>query len=334
MRGSRLLCLVFGLSLLASSPALAQNPAESGDEPAAGAVGDAAGAAEAAAEEVGGDAAEAVDATEEAADAAEEAADAAEEAADAAEEAADAAEEAADEVPPARTFADYAADNPAPPAGGTSGDAPSSGTDWRRITEAELLEPSQTYPWIEWHGYFRFRADSFWNLDLDTNGTSPILPPIEAMIAPGAETDLVGLTAGADDLTNIEAEHIGGANIRLRLHPIFQITEKTRIHLELNVLDNIVLGSTPDGYNEFNPTALRTDLPVIGFTGGQEPPSLLNAGRDSISVTQAYGEVNTFFGTIRLGRMASQWGLLQHAPRAAHELPGPVDERPRVHGLR
>lgn len=222
----------------------------------------------------------------------------------------DAAGEQEPATPPTRSFSDYAETNPATaPAGEGTSTAPDG--DWRRLTEAELMAPTREFPHMEWHGYFRFRADSFWNLDLDTEGTSPILPPVEALLSPDNDYADPGaqINAGSDDVTNADAEHLGGANIRLRVNPIIHVTEKTRIHLELNILDNLVMGSTPDGYNESSPTGLRTDMPIIGFTGTQEPLNYSNALRDSVSVTQAFGEVNTFFGTLRLGRMASQWGL-------------------------
>ena len=90
---------------------------------------------------------------------------------------------------------------------------------------------------------------------------------------------------------------LAGANVRFRIRPTFHITEKLRVHLELNFLDNTVLGSQADGQQD----GFRVDVPLVGFTGGQQP--------SVVSVTQAYGEVNTFFGTLRLGRQASQWGL-------------------------
>ena len=215
------------------------------------------------------------------------------------------------ETPAPRRFEDYANDNPAPSGSGTA-PAGSGNEDWRRLTEAELLEPTRDYPYVEWHGYFRFRADSFWNLDLDTEGTSPILPPVEALIAPDAEAGGRYQPLGDEnaEVTNADAEHLGGANTRMRLRPIFHITEKTRLHLELNILDNLLMGSTPDGFNSLDPNStVRGDVPLIAFSGGQEPPNTQSALRDSVSVTQAFGEVNTFFGTIRLGRMASHWGL-------------------------
>lgn len=270
--------------------------------------------------EAADDAAEAANDAAEIADGAEDAAEEAREVAEAAEEAEQEAEEEAEAEAPApstRTFESYANENPAP-----SGP---SAQPWRQITEAELLEPSQSYPYVEWHGYFRFRADSFWNLDLDTAGTSPILPPIEALLDPDTDTQWSwdSDTSVDEDGTsrdnlaqyrNNGAEHIAGANIRMRLRPTFHVTEKARIHLEMNILDNVVLGSTPDGFNEgaaarAGGDGLRIDMPVLAFSGGQEPPNWFNSGGSSLNVTQAYGEVNSPFGTIRVGRMASHWGL-------------------------
>ncbi len=258
-------------------------------------------------------------AADEVADAvAEEVADAAEEAEEVADDTEEEVEAVVEEVAPAdpepatpapRSFEDYANDNPAP-AGGSASPSGGGDADWRRLTEAELLEPTRDFPYVEWHGYFRFRADSFWNLDLDTFGTSAVLPPIESVIYPDNEIGDVQLELESAELTNADAEHLAGANIRMRLRPTFHITEKTRLHLELNILDNMMLGSTPDGYNSLNPGGnVRGDVPLVAFSGGQEPPNTQTVLRDSISVTQAYGEVNTFFGTIRLGRMASHWGL-------------------------
>jgi len=220
--------------------------------------------------------------------------------------------------PPAssRTFQDYARSNP----GGSASPAAVA-----PINPAQLMDTGSTYPRVEWHGYFRFRADSFWNLDLDTAGTSPILPPIEALLEPGTGTtfedieipstsattvlDEDGQRAEAPQFGNAGAEHLAGANVRFRLRPIFHVTQNARIHVEMNILDNLVLGSTPDGFNEESLGGLRTDLPLMGFTRTQEPLNVFNSGRNSISVTQAYAEVKPFFGNIRVGRMASHWGL-------------------------
>ena len=75
-----------------------------------------------------------------------------------------------------KAFESYAAQNPA--GAGTGAPAPA----FNLITEDQLAAPSTSFPYVEWHGYFRFRADAFSNLDLNTEGTSPILPPVEALL--------------------------------------------------------------------------------------------------------------------------------------------------------
>lgn len=210
------------------------------------------------------------------------------------------------EANPERSFAEYTSQRATTGGGATA--VP-------RLNQSQLMDTRVQYPRVEWHGYFRFRADSFWNLDLDTGGTSPILPPIEALLEPGSGTSLSDFEipeTGTDEnnneiavpqFANGGAEHIGGANIRMRLRPIFHVTENARIHLEMNILDNLVMGSTPDGFDESDlGRGLRIDSPLLGFTRGQEPPNVFNAGRSSISVTQAYGEVKPFFGVIRVDR--------------------------------
>lgn len=182
-------------------------------------------------------------------------------------------------------------------------DALSSNIDINYI-EDQLLEPETSYPFLEHHGYFRFRADNFWNLDLDTAGTSPILPPLEA-------TRLVEESIPADrgEFYDEEAELISGANIRFRYHPIIHITDGMRIHSEFDILNNLVLGSTPDGFSASGRDASpRFDVPLVGFTPGQRPPNEEFTTSDAITVRQVYAEME-FLGLIRVGRMASNWGL-------------------------
>jgi uncharacterized protein (TIGR04551 family) len=157
----------------------------------------------------------------------------------------------------------------------------------------EKVTIRQTYPYVEHHGLFRFRADAFGNLDLDTTGTSPILPPPEAFPVAGDPTAIA----------DTEADWYAGANIRFRYTPTLHLYEDLRIKLQLDVPDNLVLGSLPDGAKFDNNSPLRPDIPKLAFTGGQAPPS------DALRIKQAYGEVTTFFGVLRAGRMASNWGL-------------------------
>ncbi|MET0401691.1 MAG: TIGR04551 family protein [Cystobacter sp.] len=96
-----------------------------------------------------------------------------------------------------------------------------------------------------------------------------------------------------------------GADMRLRLEPTFNISEEVRVKAQFDVLDNILLGSTPsssfpsDGFYLF-------DI----FNDGQVSPQAgLNALKSSFNVREVYGEVSTPVGLLRFGRMNAHWGL-------------------------
>lgn len=181
---------------------------------------------------------------------------------------------------------------------------------WRAITQAELAAPTESYPFVEWHGYFRFRSDSFWKLDLGTGGTSPIAPPIEALVnADGSNSSRFasyesradlndGTTVSLGEYQKNDANFISSANIRFRLNPIFHVTERASIHIEMDILDNLVMGSTP--YQEGS---------IAFFSDGQQSPTAGEFARSAIRVNQAYGKVSAFFGTLQVGRMVNDWGL-------------------------
>ncbi|TVR04795.1 MAG: hypothetical protein EA398_01075 [Deltaproteobacteria bacterium] len=202
-----------------------------------------------------------------------------------------------------RAFAEYASEagsTGAAPAGGTGSAA---GVDWGGLTRETMLEPSQTFPSVEWHGSFRFRAESFYHLGLGTNGTSPHLPPLQSTVSPDrADGAFQGFpeSAGDESLARFHdrgSTRTGGANMRFRLQPIFHVAEDLRLHLEVDVLDNVVLGTQPD--RRFGHP---TDQTSQSRTGLVEQDNLL-------VVRQAYGEVQTFLGTLTVGRQASHWGL-------------------------
>ncbi|MDF1564289.1 MAG: TIGR04551 family protein [Deltaproteobacteria bacterium] len=143
---------------------------------------------------------------------------------------------------------------------------------------------------FELDGYFRVRGDVFNNFDLnaglDADGR-PLFP------RPGYRPD--------------ESDTLGGANQRLRLDPTINVSEDVKVRATIDVLDNLVWGSTPDAY----PLNLGTQSsPMIAFTGTLvEPIAGQNSIRNSISVKRVWAEVMTPVGQLRFGRMGSQWGL-------------------------
>lgn len=171
-------------------------------------------------------------------------------------------------------------------------------------------EAQVSFPWIESHGYFRMRTDLFYNFDLGTfrlsegRGTSPFLPPL-------TETDTEG--SGHPELPEHTyrrgAETQAGANIRFRYQPTIHITENLRIRTTLDLLDNLVLGSTPDA----GPRTLfpgRPDSPLVTFSGTQVPPEAGHTSwYDSVRVKHLWGEWKTPLGQVVFGRTMSHWGL-------------------------
>jgi uncharacterized protein (TIGR04551 family) len=98
------------------------------------------------------------------------------------------------------------------------------------------------------------------------------------------------------------------SNIRLRLEPIVHVTERASVHLQADVLDNHVLGSTPVGSFGDRTDPRAAQLGIV--SGGQgEPSAGQNGTRDSIIVKRAWAELVTPVGDLKFGRMPAHWGL-------------------------
>jgi uncharacterized protein (TIGR04551 family) len=146
-------------------------------------------------------------------------------------------------------------------------------SDWQQ----ELSEEKRKLELFTLDGYFRVRPSLFYKFDLGKVHERSLFP-----------------TRSGQENTQ------AGANMRVRLEPTFNISEEVRLKLQVDVLDNILLGSTPDqtvdgGRNLFGIFSESQDIP--------------NALASSISVKRAYGEVSTPVGILRFGRMGSHWGL-------------------------
>ncbi len=103
-----------------------------------------------------------------------------------------------------------------------------------------------------------------------------------------------------------------GVNMRFRLEPTINVSEEVRIRAQIDMLDNLVWGSTPDyafsrnasnGYwydrNQFSLFSMSQTTQRSG----------VNSLQDSIAVKRVWGEVSTPVGILRFGRMGSHWGL-------------------------
>lgn len=187
-----------------------------------------------------------------------------------------------------------------------------------------------TRPILEMHGFFRTRGEVFHNFSLGRH-TAPGQDDQNLWNQPLDHTygDLTGarrqvLLCGNPDAQGRFGECIdktqSTANLRLRLNPELHVSDNLRVMTQVDLLDNLVLGSTPDayalrpsgtgvgyspavnGYNGYSPLGV--------FSANQGPPTAgVNGYKNSISVQRAWAEYMTPLGQLRFGRMPNHWGL-------------------------
>ncbi len=151
----------------------------------------------------------------------------------------------------------------------------------------DRITPTSTFPFVEHSGQLRVRPQIRSRFDLGTGGTSAILAPVDT-VTPDSETP-----ADPDN------KRIRSADVRLRLAPTFHITENLRIHTDVDLLPNTVLGDDPR-HSFFRAGTPSPQRDIMDSSIGDPTP---------IQVREAYGEVSTFFGTFTAGRMLDHWGL-------------------------
>jgi uncharacterized protein (TIGR04551 family) len=151
---------------------------------------------------------------------------------------------------------------------------------------------------IELSGYLRTRATYFRNASLGTYipslglGTSNFPPNLSLL---------------NDNTGKNPAQNNFSGNMRLRLDPTINISELMRIRSTIDLLDNLVLGSTPS-YMHGNGLTPPTSVSMMALS--QNPPiSGVNSLAGAIAVKRAWGEANFPFGELRFGRMPYSWGL-------------------------
>ncbi|MEM6995030.1 MAG: TIGR04551 family protein [Myxococcota bacterium] len=180
------------------------------------------------------------------------------------------------------------------------------------------------------HGYMRMRGDYFHRMNLglpatDFTSFEPLpgnkyfLPPVETLEGRDDMDALVANDASCiARLTDqgVSATRIGNrcqrrngfasANLRLRMEPTLHVTDTVKVHSQIDLLDNVVLGSTPDTFAYGNP-----GMPLDLFTRTQVPPQALNNSTDdSVVVKRAWGHIKFGFGLdLRFGRMPQSWGM-------------------------
>jgi uncharacterized protein (TIGR04551 family) len=185
---------------------------------------------------------------------------------------------------------------------------------------------SHTRPVLELHGYFRTRGEFFHLFTLgqanDPN-TDQLWPNpfdnsyqsksgaqrTQALCGPATQERAPdGTVRAVYGACNDRSQ--ASANMRFRLNPELHISDNLRIMSQIDALDNLVLGSTPDSYalntgGATNPNA-RNNLET---TSQGAPTAGVNGTRNSIDVKRAWVEYVTPVGQLRFGRMPFHWGM-------------------------
>ena len=158
---------------------------------------------------------------------------------------------------------------------------------WSGSAAAGSVPPPPAPPeWLDLDGYLRGRAAAYVNHDLDRGGTVTTGEPIFPIPPSGGQW-------------------VGSMDTRLRLDVGIHVGDVVSVHARVDALDNVVLGSTPEGFprTRWTPTAWAT-------TGQEAPSAGVNALADSIRVKRAWGQVLTPVGLLAVGRMGlPRWGL-------------------------
>ena len=166
---------------------------------------------------------------------------------------------------------------------------------------------------LELDGYYRMRTDWFKNFNLGfpepNTGGSPFPTSL------GCKSTLT---------THPCSNSLSSANMRLRLEPTINLDEGTSVHVQADLLDNLVLGSTPQ-----DPYSAGVLAPPLGAFGSGTQAAVtqgVNSDRPSIQVKRAWGEVALPLGVLKFGRMPNQWGMgINHNGGGADPINGGYD---------
>ncbi len=151
------------------------------------------------------------------------------------------------------------------------------------VAESDADVTSLRWVTFELDGYFRLRNDLYYRPDLGAR-VGGIGTPLEELSQNLGKTD-------ADSV-------LAASNLRLRLSPSLTIGDRLDIHLTMDVLDNLVLGSSADFHQD------RADVHLAALAEGQ-------AGvEDGIAVKALWLDWDILHGlTFSAGRMFDHFGL-------------------------
>ena len=156
-----------------------------------------------------------------------------------------------------------------------------------RSWEEEWQEQKKKLDLLELDGYLRVRPVLFQNMDL---GRGP--DPSGNFLYPRPYVD--DNFVNSDGTPSYPSRTLVWADTRFRLEPTINVSEDIRIRTQLDIFDDMIMGSTPE---------IDTRYPTPFFSMNQLSPT------NAINFKRAWAEVNTPVGLLSFGRMGSNWGL-------------------------
>jgi uncharacterized protein (TIGR04551 family) len=156
---------------------------------------------------------------------------------------------------------------------------------------------------IELDGYFRVRTNFLHNFNLGQGYKSP--PDPNAGTPPFPQPLECGVNQGGCGEKNL-----GDGNMRLRLEPTINVSDQVRVMSQIDVFDNLIMGSTPESLvNLSDPSARTNRAGADALSTTQETPdSTRNSYMNSIRAKRAWAEVDSELGSLRFGRMPWHFG--------------------------
>ena len=157
---------------------------------------------------------------------------------------------------------------------------------------------------LELHGYFRVRPELYHKFYM-RNDDALFNRPVEMIRNQNTDPDgYLGNDCREDGGSRKSCKNptLAGANMRLRVEPIINVSEEVWIKSQIDFLDNVMLGTSPEQYQTYGAGDMIPTSTIMGN-------NVQTSNGDMISVNRVWGEVMTPLGQIRFGRMADHWGL-------------------------
>jgi uncharacterized protein (TIGR04551 family) len=182
-------------------------------------------------------------------------------------------------------------------------------------TEALPAWPGQrekTLQFLQLNGYLRGRGFFWHNLNLGHFNDPSLranpftIPYSELPPAMGQMANPFSCAGSSGHPCN--NDNIKTADMRFRLEPTLNISEQVRVKAQIDIFDNLVMGSTPEGFY-INGRGGTTDAYPSIYGRTQVPQeSAINALQSSIRAKRVWGEIKTPLFELAFGRMPLMWG--------------------------